>query len=278
MKTTFRNIFAGLAAAVLVVASLAAQPALAASALVISTGTTFLPGFRMVDGTDLNTLLASLNVLRNQADGTTASTDTGTFNGQVGNTTPASGAFTTGTFSSTLASTGVYTPTGGIAAAGGFANSCRLMSTGNEAAIATTSGTNLDIVTTETYRAEVFVPANCSSTGVAIFNGTAVAGNVQAYLITAAGAQVTGVLTASTAQAGTTAYQLIPWAGGPYTILGPATYYIAVQGNNASGDLRTHTVGTFGADKQTGTTYGTLTVATSPTTFTTGLGPIANLY
>lgn len=173
---------------------------------------------------------------------------------------------------------GAATATGGIAAAGGYSVTPRLQHSGGEPAIATTSGSNLDIVTTETYRAEVFVPANTSSTGVAIFNGTAVAGNVQAYLIDSTGAQIAGVLTASTAQSGTTAYQRIPWAGGPYTLKGPATYWIAVQGNNAGGDLRTHTVGNFGADKQTGTTFGTLTVAASPTTFTTAVGPIASLY
>lgn len=197
-----------------------------------------------------------------------------------GTGTIAVGDVSTGAVTITPATTvtGALTPTGGVAAAGGFSVSCRMFFTGNEPAIATTSGSNLDIVTTETYRAEIFVPANCSSTGVAIFNGTAVAGNVQAYLIDSTGAQVTGVLTASTAQSGTTAYQLIPWAGGPYTIKGPATYWIAVQGDNSSGDLRTHTVGTFGADKQTGTVYGTLTVAASPTTFTTAVGPLANLY
>lgn len=180
--------------------------------------------------------------------------------------------------SSTTATTGVTTPIGGIAAAGGFTAAPRMIHTGDEPAIATTSGSNLDIVTTETYRAEIFVPCNVSSTGVAIFNGTAVAGNVQAYLIDSTGAQVTGVLTASTAASGTTAYQRIPWVSGPFTIKGPASYWIAVQGNNSGGDLRTHTVGNFGADKQTSTTYGTLTVATAPTTFTTAVGPLASLY
>lgn len=190
------------------------------------------------------------------------------------------GSVSTGAVTITPATTvtGVVTPTAGVAAAGGFSVTPRLMHTGGEPAIATTSGTNLDIVTTETYRSEIFVPANTSSTGVAIFNGTAVAGNVQCYLIDSTGAQVTGVLTASTAASGTTAYQRIPWVSGPFTLKGPATYWLAVQGNNSGGDLRTHTTGNFGADKQTGTTYGTLTVATAPTTFTTGLGVIASLY
>lgn len=255
--------------------ALMAVSAVGATNIVYSFGGTWTPsGPALFQGSDFQLMSDALEVVRDKVDGTTA----GVFNGPIGGTTPAAGAFTTVTASSTVGVTGVLTPTGGVAAAGGFAVSCRLMMTGNEPAIATTSGTNLDIVTTETYRAEVFVPATCSSTGVAVFNGTAVAGNLTAYLITAAGAQVTGVLTASTAASGTTAYQLIPWSGGPFTILGPATYFIAVQGNNSGGDLRTHVVGAFGTDKQTGTTYGTLTVATAPTTFTTGLGVIAQLY
>lgn len=92
--------------------------------------------------------------------------------------------------------------------------------------------------------------------------------------------RVTGVLTASTAQSGTDAYQRIAWVGGPYTIKGPATYWIAVQGDTGGGTskINTHTIGNFGADKQTATTYGALTVAAAPTTFTTALGPVASLY
>lgn len=237
----------------------------ASSALVL------LAGWALAQGLAIVTTLSSTDIIP-LASGTVstgisaanlAAYVKGTSNAVVG---------TTGTFS------GAITPTGGVAAAGGYSVSCRLMSTGNEAAIATTSGTNLDIVTTETYRAEIWVPATCSSTGVAVFNGTAVAGNLTAYLIDSTGAQIGTVKTASTAASGTTAYQLIPWSGGPYNILGPATYWVAVQGNNAGGDLRTHTVGTFGADKQTSTVYGTLTVAASPTTFTTAVGMLANLY
>lgn len=174
--------------------------------------------------------------------------------------------------------TGALTPTGGVAAAGGFATSPRNINTGGNSPSVSTDFTDYTIVTTETIRSEIFVPCNTSSTGVAIFNGSAAAGNVQAYLIDSTGAQVTGVLTASTAMSGTDAYQRIPWVSGPFTIKGPATYWIAVQGNNTGGKINTHTIGNFGADKQTGTTFGTLTVATAPTTFTTALGPVAALY
>lgn len=256
-------------AGLLVTAGIAA----AATNIVFSFGATWTPsGPALFQGSDFQLLTNAVETLRDQADGTTSSTPTGTFNGTVGATTPASGSFTT------VAASGAITPTGGVAAAGGYSVSCRNFMTLNEPAIATTSGTNLDIVVTETYRAEIFVPATCSSTGIAVFNGTAVAGNLTAYLITSAGAQVGAVLTASTAASGTTAYQLIPWTGGPFNIVGPATYYLAVQGNNSGGDLRTHVLGVGGADKQTSTVYGTLTVAAAPTTFTTGLGVIATLY
>lgn len=174
--------------------------------------------------------------------------------------------------------TGAITPTGGVAAAGGFSVSPRNMHTGTNPPAVSTDFTDYTVVTTETIRAEVLVTANTTSTGVAIFNGSAVAGNLTAYLIDSTGAQVTGALTASTAQSGTDAYQRIPWSGGAITLKGPATYWVAVQGNNTGGKVNTHTIGNFGADKQTGTTYGTLTVAAAPTTFTTALGPVASLY
>lgn len=183
----------------------------------------------------------------------------------------------TGT-SGALTIAGAATPTGGVAAAGGFSVSPRNMHTGGNPPQATTDFTDYTVVTTETIRSEIFVPANTSCTGVAIFNGSAVAGNLTAYLIDSTGAQITGAVTASTAQSGTDAYQRIPWSGGAITLKGPATYWVAVQGNNTGGKINTHTVGNFGADKQTSTVYGTLTVAAAPTTFTTALGPVASLY
>lgn len=184
-------------------------------------------------------------------------------------------AVITGT-SGALTVAGALTPTGGVAAASGYSVSPRNIHTGGNPPQATTDFTDYTVVTTETIRSEIFVPANVSSTGVALFNGSAVAGNVTVYLIDSTGAQVQA--TASTAASGTDAYQRIAWTGGPVTIKGPATYWIAVQGNNTGMKINTHTVGNFGADKQTSTVYGTLTVAAAPTTFTTALGPVASLY
>lgn len=196
----------------------------------------------------------------------------------TGTPTFAAGATVTGgvTISTTLGVTGVTTPTGGVAAAGGYTVTPRNMHTGGNPASASGDFSDYTVVTTETIRAEVYVPANTSSTGVAVFNGSAAAGNLTAYLIDATGTQVAA--TASTAQSGTDAYQRIAWTGAPIALKGPATYWVAVQGNNTGGKINTHTIGNFGADKQTSTVYGTLTVATSPTTFTTALGPVASLY
>ena len=141
----------------------------------------------------------------------------------------------------------------------------------------TTDGTNLDVVTTETYFSCITIPATIRSTGVAIMNGGAVAGNVQVALLDINSNVVCS--TASTAASGTDGMQSIPWSA--VTVLpGPASYFVAVQGNNTGMDLNTIILGSAGspAGKVTSTTYGTFTSLTVPTTFTTGLGVIACLY
>jgi hypothetical protein len=180
---------------------------------------------------------------------------------------------------------GVLTPTGGIAATGGFAASPRLVHTGNEPAIATTSGVNSANNSANTiYLAECFVPCNMSVTGAALFNGTAVAGNVKMILYSLTGT-TTGTKvaqSASTAVSGTTGYQLVPFTGGPIAVLGPATYFIGAIFDDTTNDLRSHVVGSFGAGTySTSVVYATdstLTPVTLPTTFTTAVGPIASLY
>lgn len=50
-----------------------------------------IPGARLIDGTDINTIISAVNGL---AAGTATGAYTGTFNGIVGGTTPAAGTFT----------------------------------------------------------------------------------------------------------------------------------------------------------------------------------------
>jgi len=182
-----------------------------------------------------------------------------------------------GTLAVTGASTltGALTPTGGVAAAGGFSASPRMVMTGNIPAYVSTYGTDTTPATTETYIAEVFVPANMTVTGVSLFNGSAAAGNVCVALANSSGTVVAS--SASTAQSGTDAYQRVDLSA-TYAAKGPATYYVLAQFNNTSARLNTHTLGDFGASKKTSETFGTFTTITPPTTFTTAVGPVASLY
>jgi hypothetical protein len=166
-------------------------------------------------------------------------------------------------------------PTGGVAAAGGFATSPRCWHTGSAPAQVSTDGTDTTPANTETYIAEVFVPANATLTGVAIMNGSAVSGNIKVGLANSSGAVVAE--SASTGQSGTDAYQRVPFSS-TYNAVGPATYYVLLQVDNNTARFNSHTFGNFGASKKTGETYGTFTTITPPTTFTASQGPIASLY
>lgn len=181
-------------------------------------------------------------------------------------------------FVTTTGATSV-TPVAGIGAAGGFTASPRNCHTGGVPAQATTDGTNAATNTAGTvYLAEVFVPCNCTATGVAIFNGTAVAGNGKVMLYDSAGNRL--AISASTAMSGTTAYQRIPFTAA-LAVKGPATYFIGAIYDNTAHDLRGHTLGSFAAGEDAGNTYGTestYATVTLPTTFATTTGPIASLY
>lgn len=170
------------------------------------------------------------------------------------------------------------TPTyqGGGAAAGRTV-SPRGWNTGQAPAMVSTDGNNSTPSTTETYCSEIFVPANCTITGVALFNGTDVTGNVTVGLADSAGAPLTAAKSASTAGSGTDAYQRIPFAVA-FAATGPATYYIQVQYSSTTARYNTHTIGNHGVQKQTSQTYGTFASFTPSGTFVTNIGNIAGLY
>lgn len=246
-----------------------------------------------IDGTAVTVTAAELNAAAGTGldatelgylNGVTAGTATASkavvLDGSKGISTITSATITTLTcpnFAGAEAHAGVLTPTGGIAAAGGFTASPRSIHTGDQPAVATTDGTDATPSTTETYVSEVFVPCNMTITGVAVFNGSNVTGNVQVALATSAGAPIAAAKSAATAGSGTDAYQRIPFAT-PYAALGPATYYIQVQYSSATARYNAHTVGNHGVLVQTGQVFGTLTSFTPPTTFVTAVGNIAGLY
>lgn len=148
--------------------------------------------------------------------------------------------------------------------------------TGQHAAYVSTDGNNSTPVVTETYVSEIFVPMNCTITGIALFNGSDVTGSVTVGLATAAGVPITTAKSASTAGAGTDAYQLVPFAAA-YSA-SPGTYFIQVQYSSGTARYNTHTLGTHAVLVQTGQVYGTLTSFTPPTTFVTNVGNICGLY
>ncbi len=179
--------------------------------------------------------------------------------------------------SSTLAVTGALTPTGGVAAAGGFSVVPRGWHTGQSPAKVSTDGNNSTPSITETYVQEIFVPANCTITGIALFNGSDVTGNVTVGLADSTGAPIAAAKSASTAGSGTDAYQLVPFAVA-YAAKGPATYFIQVQYSSATARYNAHTLGTHAVMVQTGQTYGTLASFTPPTAFVTNVANICGLY
>lgn len=176
---------------------------------------------------------------------------------------------------------GAISPTGGINGVSGSAGvyTQYLSHTGGVPAQATGDGTDATPSVTETYLALILMPFNCAVTGISIFNGSATgSGSVKVYLATVAGAAVTGGASVSTAIAGTDVYQRVPFPA-PITLPGPRAYFVLTQYNNTASRFNTHVFGDFPAGKLTSTTYGTFpTGFSAPSTFTTGLGPIASLY
>lgn len=157
--------------------------------------------------------------------------------------------------------------------------SCRLFATGNvpTGLTATASLTAQTPVITEVYYAEAYVPAPCNATGVAVYNSGTLSGNLKVGLYNSTGALV--ATSASTAAAGTTVYQLVPFTAA--AVVNPGTYYLATFYDNTTIRPNTWTNGSFVAAKLTGQTYATgfpASLGTLATTFTTALGPVASLY
>ena len=169
----------------------------------------------------------------------------------------------------------------GLAPVTGQSASARLCHTGGVPAQISTEGTDLAVVVTELYVAEVFVPCDVTATGVNVMWGSATNGNAKVMLFDADGDRLG--ISASTDVSGYTADSYgspIPFATA-LALRGPATYYVGVIGDDNTNKINTHILGGFGAGKITGLVYATeagYADITPPSTFTTGQGPIASLY
>jgi hypothetical protein len=180
-----------------------------------------------------------------------------------------------------IVATRAITPTGGVAAAGGFTASARNIHTGGVPAQISTEGTDLTVVVTELYVAEVFIPANCTVTGVAVMWGSATEGNAKVMLFDSAGTRVAISASTDVSAFSADSYGTRIAFTGTYAAVGPASYYVGVIADNTANRINTHILGQFGAGKIESLVYATeagYATITPPTTFTTGLGPIASLY
>lgn len=235
-------------------------------------------GTLTLNGTATGNIIPGANVVfaANKGITVTAGTSAFDFSGGSGLFKPPTGAATFGGSSNTF--TNAITPTGGVAAgAGGFTVSPRNVNAGGTSAVLAADGNNSTPSTTETYCSEIFVPCNMTITGIALFNGSDVTGNVTVGLADSTGAPIAAAKSASTAGSGTDSYQLVPFAT-PYAAVGPATYYVQVQYSSATARYNTFAVGKHGVQKQTTQTYGTLTSFTPSGTFVTAIGNICGLY
>lgn len=170
------------------------------------------------------------------------------------------------------------TPTAGVAAAAGSsAGPAGMIHTGGSPASAATDGVELTPTTTTVYTVEIFIPCNMTVTGVRVFNGGAVDGNITVGLYTAAGVAIGAALSAATAGSGTDAYQSIPFAA-PYAAVGPAKYLIGFQYSNGAHRPNCHVIGTAFGIAQASATVGVTAISPLPTEFVTATQPIASLY
>lgn len=168
------------------------------------------------------------------------------------------------------------TPTGGIAAAGGFSGSPRI-ALQNSTGFTTTS--TVTPSNTTTYISEIIVPYNVTLTGVQVRTGSGAPGaNITVGLADSTGAPIAAAKSASTAGGTASSTQLIPFAVA-YAAVGPAKYFIMVQWDTAATSVASLlATGIMATLAQTGQTYGTFASFTPPTAFAALVGANVALY
>lgn len=201
-------------------------------------------------------------------DGTAGTID----NMTIGATTPRAGSFTT------LDATGAYTPTGGVAAAGGFTLHPYNIRTWQ--AIAATSGTDTACTNGTAYVGSIQIPGNMTITGISYLVGSV--GGTDKVIVSLHDS--TGAVVAASAAAGVTVgtaaqVQAVAFTA-PVAVTGPATYFIALTFNGTTAKFRSVPAYTQGGVIGNGVTqtFGTTAAFTPPTTFTADKVPVAFVY
>lgn len=165
---------------------------------------------------------------------------------------------------------------GGMKATVGQTISPRLIHTGGVPPQVSTAFNDTTPVASNVYSAEVFVPANCTVTGIALMNGSGVNGTIKLGLADSTGKIL--AVTAAATQAGIDTIQRVPLTA-PLAIKGPGTYYVLLYPSTITTKFNSHAYGTFGAAAHTPLTDIVVgTAITPPTTLTPNVGPVATLY
>lgn len=191
----------------------------------------------------------------------------------------ARGAVTTGTqtFAGAKTLSGILAPTGGLACTGRS-----IYTTVPIGSVAYGSfGAAVNPVAGTIYITEIFIPRNVTLTGIGILKaGTVGTNKVNVALFTSAGgATVANSVLTGTALLGANTFQQIPFTG-TYAAVGPARYWIAVQADGATDNIRMIAASTFVdvLTKSYAGAFGTISALTPPTTFTPSVGPISYVY
>lgn len=199
--------------------------------------------------------------------------------------TSASGAQVTATLTggagsfTTLTSSGVYTPVGGIKQYDTTATLTQFSTWLPKVAV--TEGTSTTPSATTVYLSQILIPTSVTLTGINVLNAATVGTNSWVLAIfDDTGAPLATTLLTGTTTSGASAYQQIAFTA-PIAIKGPGTYWLGAYMNGTTD--RFYTIPAFGAPaglagSVTGQTFGTVAAVTLPTTFTAAKGPIMYTY
>ncbi len=180
--------------------------------------------------------------------------------------------------------TGALTPTGGVKPTAGTAGTAWAGGdyVPNIAATGATSSTSATAVATEQYLIEVFIPENCTLTGISFLVGAT--GGTDLAIVALHNSA--GVAVANSALAGVTVgtaatRQLLPFTA-PYAAVGPARYFINLAYNGTTARyaaIPVHCSTKLGG-KTTGQTFGSAVASFTPPTTTNAAAtsPVASTY
>jgi hypothetical protein len=177
-----------------------------------------------------------------------------------------------------VAQFGIPAVTGVLPVASGFTAFHTGGSAGN--LLNTTSGSNTSMVAGTTYYAALWIPFNCTLTGVVVFSG--LTGGTDNWIVAlwgaAGGANLAHSNLAGTAAPATSTKARIPFTA-PVTVTGPAIYYIGLQSNGTTARFQGFPNVTEGfVTGSVSGSFGTLPSLTPGTSYNQNVGPMASTY